>query len=308
MVEPLVSVIIPTRDRPEKLLQAVASVLLQTWKSLEIIVVDDGSVDDICIALRSHFPYKVNFIRHDEPMGACEARNTGVRYSNGEYVAFLDDDDRWMPGKIKKQLDVFQISSDNLALVSCGYVYESEGCAISENKPKLVPDPFKKLLYGNWLGSTSLPLIRKSCLERVGLFDAGLSSCQDWDLWLRLCSRYDVATVEESLVVRTLHSGQITADIKRKIAGRRFLMAKHYSELQEYPRALCSQLRRLGTLELLAGNKRNGRKLYLEALREGVWDVRAVFGLVLSALPVKLSKAVLDAVAVKHVGNHSLYH
>lgn len=308
--KPLISVIIPTRDRPEHLLRAVESVLAQTWKSIEVIVVDDGSVDDIGTILQNSFSNKIIYIKHRDSLGACAARNTGLRTARGEYIAFLDDDDRWLPNKLAIQISLFLLDgSERLAMVSCGFMYELNGVVVEQNIPTPEGSCFERFLSGNWLGSTSLPLIRKSCLDLVGNFDPALVSCQDWDLWLRLCQVYDVDIVKEPLVVRGVHSGQMSTDLKKRTEGRRLFLSKHFEKLKNYPNALVAHQRRLGTFELLLGEKKKAKEYYCNALRTNIWDWRSWAGLIMLALPVQQRNRLLLSFAAIHViGNKKLYH
>jgi glycosyltransferase involved in cell wall biosynthesis len=113
---PRVSVIIPTHNRPDRLPRAVASVLNQTFRDVEIVIVDDASADDAAEVVARQDP-RIRYVRHGSPKGACGARNTGIRLARGEFVGFLDDDDEWLPEKLQRQVRVFEASPSDVGVV-----------------------------------------------------------------------------------------------------------------------------------------------------------------------------------------------
>ena len=169
----LVTAIITTHNRsPETVLRAVNSVLNQTYENMELIVVDDSTPEyshrqDVENLVRGASD-RILYIKHPTSRGANAARNTGLAYAKGYYVAFLDDDDEWSPNKIEEQLKGF--TDRGIALVYCGTVIIDD----EENKRRLSNSSFKKgnvyyeLLKKNFIGSTSNPLIKRECIDRVG--------------------------------------------------------------------------------------------------------------------------------------------
>ena len=229
----LVSAIITTHDRePQMVVRAVKSVLRQTYKNIEIIIVDDSTPTfhlrekvESCVRGLSD---KITYLKHDTCKGACIARNTGLDHAHGYFVGFLDDDDEWMPEKIEKQVKGF--SDDSIGMVYGGILYIDEVKrkksfeANKFNKDKM----FEILLRRNIIGSSSNPLIKKECIEKVGSFDALMSSSQDYDLWLRIAKRYSINYVDAPLLKYHIHSGyRITEDAGRKSKGLERLIYKN---------------------------------------------------------------------------------
>lgn len=181
----LVSVIIPTRNRYNFLKLAIESVLLQSWKNIEIIVVDEASSDESVDYLNELVSNgTIILIRNVKPTGGGNARNLGVEKANGYYIAFLDDDDTWFPNKIELQIRLFE-SNKNASLVTCSYLNITPG---SKTK-KINIYPIKneqELLRGNNWGGASMYLTSKTNLEKSGGFDKSLSSGQDWDLIIKM--------------------------------------------------------------------------------------------------------------------------
>lgn len=225
-----VSVVIPTYKRKaSSVLKAVESVQKQTYQNIEIIVVDDNGETqlshEIFFALKSF--EDVKYIAHKENKGACWARNTGIKNSTGEYIAFLDDDDTWKEEKIEKQMNMF--NSNTIGLVYCGvnYFFEREG--VFEYKKAIKSNnPCRDLLIYNYIGTTSCGIVRKSAVVDVGMFDTNLRSGQDLDLWYRIAQKYDLEYVEECLVDYTVYSqNTITSNYNNRLKSNIYLKSKY---------------------------------------------------------------------------------
>lgn len=238
----LVSAVITTYKRePEFLLRAVHSVLNQTYSNMELIVVDDspdsyGFRDEIRKTL--HQMDGVRYIAHEKNMGACAARNTGLYAAQGEYVAFLDDDDEWMPEKIEKQLRCF--TRKEIGLVYCGNLCRNDSTgrittAVTKYREGFV---FDQLILENFIGSTSFPLLRKEYLLEIGGFDPLMKSAQDFDVWLRMAQKWEIAYVPEPLVVYHVHDGErITSTPVYRIEGQKRIIEKNKEYLACHKKA-----------------------------------------------------------------------
>src|SRR5665213_1350208 len=152
MIQPLVSVIVPTRDRVQILRAAVASVLRQSATNFELIVVDDASTDGTSsyLAELATMDKRVRVVRNAAPKGGAGARNEGISHARGEWIAFLDDDDEWLPNKIRRQLETL---AANVAAVACSCSYVRR---FSSGRSKVVAVPTKvtlqQMLVENLLG------------------------------------------------------------------------------------------------------------------------------------------------------------
>jgi glycosyltransferase involved in cell wall biosynthesis len=179
----LVSVIIPTHNRKKMLLKALDSVLNQTYKNLEILIIDDFSIDSTNLLMKSIDDNRIKYIQLLSNVGGAEARNIGIRAAKGEYISFLDDDDEWFENKIKEQVSVLK-NRDDVAIVSSNYFLSNGNkdilnqCSISEI---LLDD----LLYSNYCGSFSFCMTKKNYIQNL-FINNDLKSCQDWDLWLKV--------------------------------------------------------------------------------------------------------------------------
>lgn len=235
----LVSVVITTYKRePAMLERAVNSVFNQTYPNIEVIVVDDSPSEYVYRKKISQLingmadnGYNIKYVPHEKNMGACAARNTGMNIAKGIYIAFLDDDDEWLSEKIEKQVQVMKRT--DVALVYCGSICQNDdtGKVIRKKTKFCRGDVFNKLLYSNFIESTSFPLIKLKYLKKIGGFDTLMESSQDYDVWLRIAKDYEVDFVDEPLVIYHEHSGEkITSDPNKKIQGLERLNKKY----QEY--------------------------------------------------------------------------
>jgi glycosyltransferase involved in cell wall biosynthesis len=194
MAEPQVSVIITTHNRRHLLPRAVESVLAQTFREFELIVVDDASTDDTPSVLREYRDVpNLRTARIAQSRGANHARNVGLSLSSGALLAYLDDDDRWLPRKLELQVEAFRAHPE-IVLVGCGFRKRGK-----VHKPP-VEVPHSALLQGNLLGGFSMCMFPRDVVLLVGCMDETLGNSQDWDLWLRLSAQGRVICISECLV------------------------------------------------------------------------------------------------------------
>ncbi|MEK7846443.1 MAG: glycosyltransferase family 2 protein [Nitrospinota bacterium] len=226
-----VSVIIPTYNRAHLLGRAIESVLEQTFQDFELIVVDDASTDGTGQLIRTFGDKRIRYIQHDMNKGSNASRNTGLRHARGEYVAFLDSDDEWLPEKLEKQLKVFQRGSEKLGLVSTRYSDEY----LDPDEPFMPHyrgNIFHKLLTENIIGSASTPLIKTTCFEKAGLFDETMPASQDWDMWIRIAQHFEFDFVPEILARFYFQPDSISRNIE-SIKRAHMLIYKKYSPFIE---------------------------------------------------------------------------
>ena len=196
--QPDISVIIPAFNRAHTLPKALDSVLSQTLKPREIIVVDDGSTDETNAVLAN---YPGLCIISQDNRGVSAARNMGIKKAGGEWLAFLDSDDEWLKEKLEKQWDAICI--DDKLICHTEEIWIRNGKRVNPMK--------KHQKFGGWIYERCLPLcvispssvmIHRSVFEDVGVFDESLEVCEDYDLWLRICAKYSVLFIDEPLIVK----------------------------------------------------------------------------------------------------------
>ncbi len=202
----LVSVVIPNYNYARWVGAAVESVLAQTYSHKEVIVIDNGSTDD-SLAVLARFGNRIRVIAQDN-RGQAGSRNRGIEESKGEFVAFLDADDVWLPEKLAKQMPLF--SDPKVGLVYCGMRrVDQELRPLEELIPSLAGDVLEHFaLHPSAVvqGGESTAVIRKSVLLSAGPFDPNLSIASGWDMWRRIASRCHIGVVSEALVLYRQHS------------------------------------------------------------------------------------------------------
>jgi glycosyltransferase involved in cell wall biosynthesis len=264
---PRVSVVIPVFNRPAAVRRAIRSVLTQTFHDFEILVVDDASTDDTAETIVAFHDPRIKLIRHDQRRGGSAARNTGISASSAPFIAFLDSDDEWMPGKLERQLDLFERCGDRLGLTYTGTERVYADGSADVYIPIRQENMFRSLLTTNVIGETSVGMVRRSVLLATGNFDESLPASQEMDLWLRISERFDVDFIAEALVrVAKGDSGRITTNIAATTGGREIFRRKHGSKMKEAD-VLHLYLRKSGWWYFRAARDlRNARRCYVEAL------------------------------------------
>lgn len=228
---PTVSIIIPTYNRADLVGRAIESVLAQTRPDWEAIVVDDGSTDNTRQIVAQYPDPRIRYI-YQENKKLPGARNTGIRNSQGTYLAFLDSDDRFLPDKLALQLAAFERQSA-LGLVASGWVdVDAEGHPTAEQRPWLLRP---SLTLDDWLfHNPFVPggvLVKREWVRRVGLFDEGQFYVEDWDLWLRLAYAGCPMAWEPALVCEyTITAGSMARQAERMTAGLLRLMQKFFDQ------------------------------------------------------------------------------
>lgn len=234
---PVVSVVIPVYNRARVLPRALDSVLAQTHQDFEILVVDDGSTDAVATVVDGYRSARIRLIRLGGRFGAARARNVGIREARGEWVAFLDSDDEWLPPKLETQLARVRSADRQVALVyGLRLITDHRGNQTWSHRESLHEGAvFDALLRGGWTPPPSVVMVRRSALMTVGGFDETLPSFQDYDLWLRLAQvDYRFAAVDAVLAVKHRHEGpQIGRDPRARIRGLRAMDSKWGRVLRE---------------------------------------------------------------------------
>jgi glycosyltransferase involved in cell wall biosynthesis len=205
-----VSVIIPTYNRATWVMEAVASVLAQTYRAFELLVLDDGSTDATLAALAS-FGGEIQVLRREERQGVSAARNLGAAAATGEWLAFLDSDDLWLPDKLARQVEYLKANTD-IVICQTGETWIRNGVRVNppEACRKVAGDIFLPSLK-RCLVSPSAVMLHRRLFEEMGGFDEELPAAEDYDLWLRITWRYPVGLVPEPLVIkRGGHADQLS--------------------------------------------------------------------------------------------------
>ncbi len=235
--DPLVSVIIPTHNRPQLLERAVESVLDQTYDNLELLVVDDAS--DERADLEATFDFGAiadyEYIYLEENRGGAGARNVGLDAATGEYIAFLDDDDEWLPEKIERQVDLFEDSSGDVGLVYTAVLQRDEKKDIEDVHFNSVPDEhLRDLILKQYIGTMSSVMIRSGVLERVDGLNEEFPCWHDWEFYFRIGRHFDFDAVSKPLVRQNVGvHNQLSDNFNEKQRVSKLLIEETFGNMPE---------------------------------------------------------------------------
>lgn len=231
--QPLVSVIIPTFQRSEYLIRAIDSVLNQTYPNLEIIVVDDNDGDnEYRLATQKNLENyiqdrKIIYLKHEKNKGLPSARNTGIKKSKGDFIAFLDDDDQWLPEKIEKQLELFEKLDDSYGIIGSYWKILNEFDQNERIRTLTHRGDLAKILALNHFSPPSMVMVKRKYLEKVNYFDEDFRWREDIELYYRLSFVCKFDFVEEVLVHYYQHPNALSTNFEKKLKAVIQYLEKH---------------------------------------------------------------------------------
>jgi glycosyltransferase involved in cell wall biosynthesis len=256
----LVSIIIPTYNRASYIQKALDSVFKQTYRDFEVIVIDDGSSDNTKEVLQK-YGNRIRYSYQDNH-GISHARNTGIRNSKGDYIAFLDSDDYWLPEKLNRQIELFHTNPEYGMVASCCASIRLDGSYRDKNRPGKSGWILKDLFQANFI-RTSSAVIKKDCFDRVGVFDEQLKECEEYDLWLRIAAQFPIGFINESLAVYVDNPDGVSTD---SLTGRLYrlkVLEKQYLKEQIpekiYAKRIANTCHYIGRHFLARGDKMKGK-------------------------------------------------
>lgn len=241
----MISIVLPSFNRAQVLPKAVESILRQTYKDFELIIVDDGSTDNTADVVKNFNDDRIVYVRQ-ENAGACVARNNGIEHSRGEYIAFQDSDDIWHEDKLEKQLKTIQ--DKNADIVFCRMNRMSGGKKIG-----LVSNYFKEGFLSKDVMPMSIgtqTLVGKSIVFKQEKFDPEMPRFQEFELLVRAQKNYSIYCMEEPLVDYHLQNDSISANASSIMAAWRLILKKHPDFLTLYK---SSRIRIARDIQLNAG-------------------------------------------------------
>ena len=259
-----VSVIIPVYNRAKRVRRAIQSVLCQTYSDLEVVVVDDGSNDDTMqiVQEEARRDSRVRPIRRDQRKGAQAARNAGIRAARGEWIAFLDSDDYWMPDSLEARLNLVGIDRTQI-VHSDGYLLKAENTAMEYwHLPNLHGNIYKQLLRLQGPMFQSL-LAAKEAFVRIDYLDESIISYQEWETSIRLSKHYRfVFLPRPTFVYDCTNSDSISKSGIREALGYEQVFTKHVRPIFRKwgPRILAGHYRRAANFYKNAGDSWNSRR------------------------------------------------
>ena len=234
MKKSFVSVIVPTYNRANLISETIESILNQTYKNFELIIVDDGSTDNTEEVIRKFKDSRIKYIKTDNWGGPARPRNTGIKKAKGEYIAFCDDDDIWLPKKLEKQIRVFQISNETAMLYTRFKTIEGDVISnkiFPENGKYKSGNIFKSIYLRNLIACSGV-IVKRSVLDQVGLFntDPNLIAVEDADLWLRIALKHIIKCTDDlPLLLYRIQSQSISQGFIQR-TKRSIILRKRYKK------------------------------------------------------------------------------
>lgn len=266
---PKVTAIITTFNRALFLGKAIKSILAQTFENFELLILDNSSTDNTEEIVKGFNDKRITYIKH-KPIGISAARNLGVKEAKGEFVAFLDDDDEWLPNKLQDQINIFNKDGSDTALVYGGFVWINEkNKIIGKHLPVIRGYILKELLSQKdyFTGSASNPMIRKGVFEKIGYYDEKVLTGEDWEFYLRLAQKFKIDFTNKFVVKISQHSGSRLGGKLLEAAELELLVLKKYGDIFENDKKLKSlYLQKIGGKFCRIGKTKIGRKYLKRAL------------------------------------------
>jgi len=268
MNNPLVSVILPTYNRALLLPRAIKSVLNQTYKNFELIIIDDNSTDNTKKIVDGFKDKRIKYIRYKVNKGAAASRNTGIKLAKGEYIAFQDSDDEWLPEKLEKQMKVFENLSSKYGVIYSAY------WRLSNGRKKYLPffnlNKREEDIHKNLLGACFVAMVtivcRKECFKKVGFFDEKLPRHEDWELAIRLSKKYLFKYINEPLTnVYHQSKNSISSNADALIKSTEMIVEKYKEDIKKEQGLLSEYYFTIGNMFFAKEDFENGKRYFIKA-------------------------------------------
>jgi glycosyltransferase involved in cell wall biosynthesis len=284
--KPALSVVIPTYNRAHLIKRSITSVLCQTYHDFELIIVDDNSTDNTREVVTGINDSRIRYIKHEKNMGNAAARNTGIKNSRAEYIAFQDDDDEWMPDKLEKQMICFTDPSSKIDVVYSGF------WRTGDNKKTFTPaqDILQKegnihteLLKKNFI-TTPVVVIKKECFSKAGMFDENISRLVDWEMWIRVSKYYNFKYINKALLISEEQPDGIWTNTKILIQALEYILIKHFNDFKKEKKALARHCFSLAFMLMADGEIIKARHYFIKSVKFDPLKIKYLLGLLASLL------------------------
>ena len=285
-----ISVIVPTHNRAHTIRRCLDSALGQTISPYEVIVIDDASTDDTISVVKSISDERLRLITMPSNKGAQAARNVGIKNAQGDYIAFLDSDDEWVPEKLEWQMKEIAIRGKPCVIHGAGWIYKEQ-----ENTREIFPMPrlngfvYKELLAkpGSLYPCLFVP---KKDLAEIGFLDEKTPSFQEWDISIALAKQLEFVFIDKPLMIYHIHGGDTISKNRIKEAeGWQYIVEKYSEEILKNvgAKVLAQHYSRIATLYLNAGERQRACKFFYLAYINNRADVRLLGRAILALLDRK---------------------
>jgi glycosyltransferase involved in cell wall biosynthesis len=287
-----VSIVVTCYNYGKYISDCLNSILKQKYQNYEVIIIDDGSTDNTNEMLRTFLENpKIKYFKQ-ENMGQAGAKNNGIKNSSGEFIAFLDADDMWADNMLEKELELFSDERVGVVYSTVRFINEkNEDIKLKRNSKYLIPrsgNITKYLLFENFVTFSS-SIVRKECLDECGYFDESLKMGIDWDLWLRVSTKYQFSYVDEPLLIYRIHSTQMSKNLEERRNCSDKIMKKFF---QQNPNLLSRKVVRKAWSytynnrgnSYYSSDFRRSIEFHLRSIREWPWQIAAYKDLAMHSL------------------------
>jgi len=277
---PLVTIITITRNRADLISRAISSILSQSYQNFEYIIVNGASNDNTIEVVESFKDNRVKLVNLDSNLSTFQSFNIGYKISKGDYVTFLDDDDEYLPEKIRKQVELIETLSEEYGFVYCwmDYFDSKTQSKIREHHPKLRGYVANLVVEKPVVSGTPTFFFRRSCFEKLGGWKDNIGIISDWELAARCCQTWKVDYVPESLVnvyvnhnsVRMSNSKYYTDFKERRIKFHLYFLEEFKNIFDKYPKKKNYHLHALASSYFLLGKWKEGWGFYKNLLNNTI--------------------------------------
>jgi len=294
----------PTYNRAHFLRKSIDSVLSQTYENFEIIIIDNNSTDNTTELLKNYDDKRIKYVKNSENRGCAGGRNQGLELASGDYVAFLDSDDELFLTKFEKQLEKFRSLPSKFGLVYCGfcYAFSQTGQIVKYILPELQRNVYDNLLEKN-IFPVHVPIVKRECFQKCGMFDTSLPACEDWDIWIRIARQYEFALIPDILAKYNIHGKQMVTDIESMILAKRMIVEKNKGELNKRRRVLASHLKQIASLYCLNDNLVAGRKYYMASIKSDPFHYSNYVHICLSLVSNRIHRKIINRLSFLTIGD-----
>ena len=279
----MISVILPTFNRSNMIVRSICSVLNQTYKDFELIIVDDGSTDCTQDMVSRIKDSRIRYIRHEKNKGAAAARNTGIKAAQCDLIAFQDSDDEWVPEKLEKQIKAILALPDDFGVIYSAFWRLGKQKIYIPRKNISIKEGwmYKQLLYGNIVGMP-VSLIKKECFNVVGGFSENLRALEDWELFLRISKFFKFKYIDEPLVLSYETEGSVSKNVLAHTEAYEYILANNYSAISIDKKLLAQYIYIIGRINFQAGDVQKGKEYLIKAWKERPFNVKYNVAVILS--------------------------
>jgi len=290
LIDPRVTVIIPTYNHAHIISRSIRSVLEQTYRDFELLVVDDASTDNTAEVVASFTEDRIKYIRLDRNSGTpAIPTNEGIKIARGDYIAIQDSDDEWLPSKLEKQMNVFKTTSPNVGVVYTD-MWRVSGNGLKEHHhpPRIIPED--GIIYREALGyrvegiGTQTLLIRKECFKKTGLFDERLRMFIDTEFLIRLSKYYYFHHLPEPLVNYYDTPGSLVHHYEAWLSAWKLILEKFFEDIKKSRRLLAKHYFMIGHYLCSRGEYSHGRSYLMKSIWVYPMRPRSLFLIFLSLL------------------------